>query len=125
MTLPAEVAHALHTHLRAELPRECCGFLLGTRMGNGMIITHSVPTLNAEPGCGAFAIPDVEVQRVRDLATREGMDVLALYHSHPGGNAALSASDAAALRCSEWPWLIITEGDAIEPLRSHWHTAGG
>ena len=36
------------------------------------------------------------------------LQMLEVFHSHPSGDRRLSAADHAALRHSEWPWLIVT-----------------
>lgn len=124
MSLPAEVLDQLRMHLLSELPRECCGFLLGDKQGGATNATLAVPVLNAEPGAGSFAIPDSEIDRVRDLARRVKLEVMALYHSHPGGHAMLSPTDAAALVHSEWPWLILTLSPTNGRLDTTWFAAG-
>jgi len=39
-----------------------------------------------------------------------GLEIVALFHSHPSGDARLSAADRASLAHSRWPWVIVTRG---------------
>lgn len=121
MNLPPEVVRALHQHYHTAWPRECCGFLLGPQYGGEQPVHLALPVLNAEPGTGAFAIPDSELRRVRQHARDNHLHIRALYHSHPSGSPAPSVDDAQVMARSEWPWLILTCADRDEDLQLHWY----
>jgi proteasome lid subunit RPN8/RPN11 len=125
MHLPPAVLRALQEHYHRDLPRECCGFLLGTRHSDGAVVQRTLPLLNAEPGTGTFALSDAELRRAHRHAQHVGLQLLALYHSHPSGAAHPSTADAEVMARSEWPWLILTAAGADGAVRGHWVGVGG
>ena len=86
---------------------EVCGFLLGKECSERVLIETCVLVLNVNK-LGGFAIIDEETERVRRLARDKRLSVLALFHSHPSGNPALSPMDRQALRSSSIPWIVVT-----------------
>ena len=72
------------------------------------MIATEVVAAPAGGGVGGFSVPDHEVRRVAEGARLRDLHIVALFHSHPSGATALSDSDAAALRYSEWPWIVAT-----------------
>jgi proteasome lid subunit RPN8/RPN11 len=98
-------------------PRECCGVLLGEHEDGRLVVRRVLPTLNAASLPGGFAIPDHELRRARLIAEGAGLRILAIFHSHPGGAAALSSTDRAALAGSEWPWVVLTRDYPAGDLR--------
>jgi proteasome lid subunit RPN8/RPN11 len=87
-------------------PREVCG-LLFARDGLAVAVAFA-PAVAAVAWPGGFEIPDAELRRIRAWGVDRGLQVVALFHSHPSGDPRLSASDRAALRYSEWPWIVVT-----------------
>jgi proteasome lid subunit RPN8/RPN11 len=116
-----EIAPSHRAELRrafeAALPRECCGVLMGKADGARSIVCRVVNTSNAVSTTGGFAIPDQEMRRVRRLAARLGLSILAIFHSHPGGSPEPSDGDRAALAHSEWPWVILTQDPSTREMR--------
>lgn len=86
---------------------EACGFLLGSHEGEDTIVTQACPVTNAAGWSGSFAIPDYEQRRIERLAQRLHLEVVGVYHSHPGGNGRLSEPDQRCLGHSELPWMIV------------------
>ena len=110
----------LRAAYEAAYPRECCGVFLGSSDGAHVSVERVVSTLNAAGMAGGFAIPDDEMRRVRRVAARLGLAIVAVFHSHPSGCAELSNTDRAALRHSEWPWVVVTENRTSQELLLTW-----
>lgn len=78
---------ALLDHAQAELPNECCGLLAGRiEQGNagciGRVVKH-YPLLNAAASPVEFeGEPRSQLTAHKDM-DREGLELLAVYHSHP------------------------------------------
>jgi proteasome lid subunit RPN8/RPN11 len=104
-------------------PLEAIGFLLGSRRGAAVIASEVLP-LQGACGHGQFEVADYELRRVGAWCDGRGVDIVALFHSHPGGSLQLSAADRAALRRSEWPWLIVARGRRDEVVRLAAYRAG-
>jgi proteasome lid subunit RPN8/RPN11 len=98
LRLAREVHEQVLGHARSAMPAEAVG-LLG---GLGSVVTVAVPLPNLA-GPGAFhADPRAQFLAQRQLAAA-GLEVLAIYHSHPGGGAVLSERD---LRFAK-PWRVL------------------
>lgn len=92
----------------AALPFEACGFILGR---NDAAIRHAVDIALPSGAAGSldgFELADHEIARVTAYAADRGLEIVAIFHSHPSGSAALSERDMAAIRDSQWPWVLIT-----------------
>jgi proteasome lid subunit RPN8/RPN11 len=92
--------HAMHDeiieHARAEAPRECCG-IIGGREGE---LTELHRMTNLYPGEDFYEPDGMEVyERYRDLDDR-GLEIAAIYHSHPVSVAYPSVRD---VEHAGWP----------------------
>ncbi len=106
---------AVTTDLRAQVawgsPAEVAGFLAGV----GTVVSQAfrVPVASA-PG-STFRIYASDIHRIEAHATARGLDLLAMYHSHPSGTLSLSSRDRAAIEGSRWPWVILAQdGETLE-----------
>ncbi|GGI79740.1 Mov34/MPN/PAD-1 family protein [Deinococcus wulumuqiensis] len=104
--LPSVLAAALWTHVRRELPRECVGALGGWVRGEQVQVRalYPLPNVSPQPEREYLADPG-ELLRVLRAMQREGLELVALYHSHPHGPAAPSSSDRQ-LAAYPVPYLI-------------------
>jgi proteasome lid subunit RPN8/RPN11 len=107
--LAAVVAHA-----RAEAPRECCGFLLGTASH----VRDAVAARNiAAPATTRFLVdPQDHFDTIR-IARRRGFEILGFYHSHPHTPAAPSETDRAEANYPEHLYLIVSLAGGPAPAR--------
>jgi proteasome lid subunit RPN8/RPN11 len=78
-------------HLDACLPEEGCGLLGGLRRRSSMVI----PVRNALQSPLGFQMDPAELVRAMFQLEQEGVDLLAIYHSHPDGVAYPSNIDIA------------------------------
>lgn len=98
LRLAREVHQQLLGHARSALPAEAVGLLGG--LGGTATVAIGLPNL---AGLGAFhADPRAQFLAQRRLAAT-GLELLAIYHSHPGGGAVLSARDQQFAQ----PWQVI------------------
>jgi len=109
-------------HLRADLPREGVGLWVGRR-GRVMQVwplenTHEVPELYYQ------ASPQAIIEAVQNIEAR-GLELVAIYHSHPYGSAQPSQTDRSqafwrvpyvivAMRTSELRAYWLPEGEPVE-----------
>jgi proteasome lid subunit RPN8/RPN11 len=83
-------------HALIEAPRECCG-IIGGRDGE---LTELHRMTNVYPGVDFYEPEGAELyQRYRDLDDR-GLEIAAIYHSHPVSPAYPSARD---VEYAGWP----------------------
>jgi len=78
-------------HARAELPRECCGLLIG----KGNDVTRSIRARNVDAQATRYHIdPSDHFAAIRS-AREDGLEVIGAYHSHPETAAVPSPTDIA------------------------------
>jgi proteasome lid subunit RPN8/RPN11 len=82
---------------QAELPNECCGLLAGTIGADGIArIERRFPMVNALASPIAFEWePKTQFAAVRDMRPL-GIEMLAIYHSHPTSDPIPSKKDRAS-----------------------------
>lgn len=85
----AELERTLQ-HLRSELPKEGVGLWAG-RQGRVERVLP-LPNVHQTPRVAYTADPGALLREIRGLE-REGLELLAIYHSHPQGPASPSPSD--------------------------------
>jgi proteasome lid subunit RPN8/RPN11 len=112
---------------RAELPNECCGLLAGRiiESANGPIgqIERRYPLVNAAASPREYlSEPNSHFAAERDMRSL-GIDVLAIYHSHPTSAPIPSKKDREQ---NYWPdamHLIISLAGADPTMRAWWLSA--
>lgn len=94
---------AILAHARACMPEESCGLVVCPAGGEN----HYFPCRNISrtPTENFCIAPEEHVK-----AWRSGM-VVALVHSHPGGEKFLSAADRRAQRRTGLPWWVVCNGE--------------
>ncbi len=81
----------MRTHVEAHAPLEACG-LLGGRQGVGEVV---IPVSNAERSPVRFRMEPLEQLQAFEQVESAGLEVLAIFHSHPHGPAVPSPTDIA------------------------------
>jgi len=93
------VAHATETY-----PHECCGVVVG-RVDNGPstglragrlgVEAHRTGNLNTARAHDRFTLDPNDFLRIDTAARKRGLDIVAIYHSHPDHPARPSETDRA------------------------------
>ena len=104
LEISAELFNAMIAHARQELPAECCGLLAGHNSRAHQLFPlrnelNSPIAYNADP-CDLFA-----AQRAM---RQNGLDLVAIYHSHPTSQALPSRRDLAENYYGQIPRIIIS-----------------
>jgi proteasome lid subunit RPN8/RPN11 len=83
LQIPRRMVDEMVAQAVAELPNECCGLLAGTIVAGRGIVEQHYPLVNAAASPRAFeSQPESQFAAHKDMRQR-GLDVLAIYHSHP------------------------------------------
>lgn len=108
LILQPAAARAVRKHASACSPAEACGFLVG----RGAVIASSLPIANRSATSDQFWMDPTEMVRAHYAIIDAGLELLAVYHSHPGGPAGLSPIDALELAKTGLDQVIVhpTEG---------------
>lgn len=117
---------AIEKHAAATYPEECCGVLVGRRLGEaeGCVVERllAVDNQRADSRGNRFLIAPETVLAAEKEARRAGSSIVGYYHSHPDHPARPSGFD----REHAWPGLsyVIVSVEEGEPadLRS-WRLA--
>ena len=89
LTLNRTHLFAMQRHVNHEAPLEACG-LLG---GNHQVVELVLPVKNAAESRVKFKMdPKAQLRALQQLEA-EGMELLAIFHSHPKGPSVPSATD--------------------------------
>jgi proteasome lid subunit RPN8/RPN11 len=112
---------------RAELPNECCGVLAGVR-DQGSEVCQAIrryPLVNVAASPTRYlSHPDSLLAAHKDMR-KTGLDILAVYHSHPNGEPVPSPTDQADNYYENAVHLIISLQTASPTIRGWWLTADG
>ena len=92
----------IRNHGQQTYPYECCGFLLGERVGNTNVLNEVYAAENErqESRETRYLITPQQYKRSDDYARSRGLGIIGYYHSHPDHPAAPSGYD---LDHSCWP----------------------
>ena len=88
--------------------REEVGFLLGTDCRAVLVF----PLRNTSSSPYEFTADPLDVISAHNLAEALGVQVLALYHTHPFGDATPSQKDVQGMGHWPIPWLIVSPSTA-------------
>jgi proteasome lid subunit RPN8/RPN11 len=90
-----DILNKIRVHLESAYPNEACGFLLGTQHREERNITHLVEVENqsTENQRRRFQIDPLDYLKAERFATKEGLSLLGIYHSHPDHPATPSVHD--------------------------------
>jgi proteasome lid subunit RPN8/RPN11 len=89
-------ARRIVAHARREAPNECCGIIAG-KDGEALKLYRAV---NAERSPYRYSIESRDLSRIHTEVEAKGWQFLAIYHSHPSGEAYPSETD---ISLSQWP----------------------
>jgi proteasome lid subunit RPN8/RPN11 len=92
----------IRKHGEQTYPHECCGFLLGARVGETNVLAEAYAAENErqESRETRYLITPEQYKRADDYARSRGLGVIGYYHSHPDHPAVPSGYD---LDHSCWP----------------------
>ena len=102
--MSAEIAAQIVAHARGGYPDEVCGLLAG----RGEVATAAYPGRNISPTPAVtYELDHNTLARVFDFEDA-GLELVAIYHSHPRGPETPSPTDIAHAYYSESVYLILS-----------------
>jgi len=87
--IPQSIYNKIKAHARGEAPNEACGYLAGL---DGEV-REIIPMKNADASPERFSFNPEEQFAALEEATAGGVDLFAVYHSHPATPARMSEED--------------------------------
>lgn len=109
-TLKAEIL----AYVMKVLPEEACGFL----GGRGEQVEVVLPVTNQLHSRSRFFMEPVELLQRLHWLDDHGLDILAIYHSHPDGPESPSATDIAEFNYPGSAELICFPREAVWEVRA-------
>ena len=111
LILPRPLLDEMTTHASRLFPEEVCG-LVGGREGRA---ARLYPVENVRHSPVAFEMEPLQQIKALLAIEAEGLELLAIYHSHPDGPARPSATDVANAYYPDAVQLIISLADRRQP----------
>lgn len=119
LQLPRRLYEEMVAHAQAELPNECCGLLAGTADGR---VTHCYPLVNEAASPKEYlSEPKSMFAAVKDMR-QQGIDILAIYHSHPTSEPVPSKTDLERNYMNGVLNFIVSLADEAPSVRGWWLT---
>ena len=112
LTIPQTVIDAMIAHARKDFPLEACGMLGGTE---GLVSEH-YPMANTDQSNEHFTMEPKEQFKVIKELRAKGIEMLAIYHSHPASPARPSAEDIRLALTPDVAHAIISLQDPEHPV---------
>ena len=109
--LPQQLQEEMVAHVTGLFPEEACG-LVGGQDGRA---ARLYPVENMLHSPVAFEMEPLQQIRAMLALEGEGLELLAIYHSHPHGPARPSASDVAQAYYPDAAQIIISLADRARP----------
>ena len=109
--LPADFAQQIIDQAKAEHPNEACGLLGGT---DGAA-TRLFRMTNAERSPVNYRMEPAEQLKVFNEIDAEGLELVAIYHSHTRSPAYPSSTDVSLAYYPEAVYLIVSLADMEKP----------
>jgi proteasome lid subunit RPN8/RPN11 len=121
LRIPAGIYADLLAHARAELPNECVGMLAGTTDG---VVTRRYPLVNQLADPRRFESAPHSMFRAERQRRLDGVEFLAVYHSHPSSEPVPSKFDLAQHYGEETMCVIVSLAAAVPQVRGYWIREG-
>lgn len=118
LSIPHEIRVAMLAHSGWALPNEACGLLAGP--ASQVSLVFCLTNRLASPH--RYTIDPREHYGASRYAERCGLDIVGAWHSHPNGDATLSATDVAESPGGSWITVVVgnhtKRGEAIRAYRT-------
>ncbi len=121
LTIPQQIHDALIAHARDGFPLEVCGILGGSE---GMV-TAIYPMTNTDRSNEHFMMdPKEQFAVVKELRAK-GLEMAAIYHSHPESPARPSAEDIRLALTPAVSYAIVSLAEPDKPVLRSFKIDGG
>ncbi len=108
IVLSKSQADELRSHSRKNIPNESCAILFG-KINTGKIIVEKIfLTQNIDNSPDTFSISNEDLIKAYDLAEKQSLDVVGIFHSHPLSIAYPSETDRKYMEINPVPWIIFS-----------------
>lgn len=114
MKIPRSIMEAIMAQAEEAVPIEACGYLAGN---DGEVVRH-IPMTNADQSEVHFTFaPEEQFQAIK-AARQQGLQLMAVYHSHPATPARPSEEDIRLAYDPDIIYVIISLADEGRELKA-------
>jgi [CysO sulfur-carrier protein]-S-L-cysteine hydrolase len=121
LRLERAVYEAMLCHLEAVYPQEGCGLLAGHWSDRTATALYAIVNQATNPQTQFLMLPSQQIAAFLEIEAA-GMDLLAIYHSHPHGPATPSAADMVQAYYPDVLQLVVSLAPRQPSLRAFWLT---
>nr|EDZ38576.1 MAG: Conserved protein of unknown function [Leptospirillum sp. Group II '5-way CG'] len=116
LTFPLGLYDAIIAHARSVFPEECCGLVAGPAGGGPIRV---IPMENALHSPVRYEMNPKEQFQVQKNLRREGLEMWAIYHSHPVTRPYPSETDIRLAFYPELYYLLTSLAEDPPPLKAY------
>ena len=98
----------LVTHAISEQPSESCAMLFGKKVGDNWNVKEVFLTQNIDDSKTNFTISPEELLKGYQIAEKNQLEVVGIFHSHPNSDAVPSNTDKKFMKNNPVPWIIFS-----------------
>ena len=98
----------LVTHAISEQPSESCAMLFGKKVGDNWNVKEVFLTQNIDDSQTNFTISPEELLKGYQIAEKNQLEVVGIFHSHPNSDATPSNTDKKFMQNNPVPWIIFS-----------------
>jgi proteasome lid subunit RPN8/RPN11 len=121
LRIPRKLADAIFDHAREGFPLEVCGILGGTEETASALFRMT----NTDQSNEHFMMDPREQFAVIKELRAKGLEMLAIYHSHPESPARPSAEDIRLALTPDVSYVIVSLQEANNPVLKSFRIAAG
>ena len=123
LTVPDLLLEEVIGHARREAPLECCGLLAGYVADGVGVVTARYPITNATPSETEYETDARDLLHAFRSMRERGVELLAIYHSHPASAPVPSRTDVERNTYGETAVHLIVSLTGAEPEARAWWLA--
>jgi len=114
LIISQQIIDQIFDHARNGLPEEVCGYLAGT----GREVTRQFRMTNIDHSNEHFSFDQTEQFQVLRTSRKEGLTILANYHSHPETPARPSVEDIRLAFDPDTSYVIVSLAGELPDIKS-------
>lgn len=104
IVIPKKLFDEMILHCNEACPAEACGILAGA----GSVVQRMYPMSNIEKSSVSYLMDSKEQFRVMKDMRKDRLNMLAIFHSHPGSSAYPSAKDVSLAFYDHASYVIVS-----------------
>ena len=108
IVLAQKEKNKLVTHAISEQPSESCAMLFGKKVGDNWNVKEVFLTQNIDDSQTNFTISPEELLKGYQIAEKNQLEVVGIFHSHPNSDAIPSNTDKKFMQNNPVPWIIFS-----------------